>query len=138
MGGGEVNWIAPQIKEENKAMEVDPEHVAVPATSPATVAATAPPAAPQVDEENNDEDNEGQEFLHKGKKSYIWQHFTGLPLAETKGQHKTKCNHCCKIYSCHPTKHGTNSLNKHLKADHKWIFTKVRKKGHFMVICLKC
>ncbi|KAL1341917.1 hypothetical protein AAHE18_09G121600 [Arachis hypogaea] len=65
----------------------------------------------------------------RGKKSYVWQHFTQLPLTETKGLHQAKCNHCQKKYGCHPTKHGTNSLNKHLKSAHKWIFTKAGKKG---------
>lgn len=64
----------------------------------------------------------------RGRKSIVWNHFTKLPLSETRGIHKTKCNHCRAIYCCDPIKHGTNTLNKHLHRCHKWIFTKVGKK----------
>ncbi|KAF1870666.1 hypothetical protein Lal_00026180 [Lupinus albus] len=65
---------------------------------------------------------------HK-KKYVVWDHFTKLPFIETKGQHKAKCNHCRSTYFCEPNKRGTNSMRKHLKQKHQWIFCKVSKKG---------
>ena len=75
--------------------------------------------------EKNEVEGEGS----KSKKSIAWDHFTKLPLVETKGEHKAKCNHCRAVYSCHPNKHGTNSMIKHLHRSHKWLFNKVGKKG---------
>lgn len=42
----------------------------------------------------------------KGKKSIMWNYFTKLPLIETNGEYKAKCNHCRAVYFCHPTKHS--------------------------------
>ncbi|MED6171397.1 hypothetical protein PIB30_040348 [Stylosanthes scabra] len=116
MGGGD----APQMEEENKDISMDHEVI---------ITSTPAPVSEQVNEEKKAESNEGQEAVRLGKTSYVWTHFKLLPLSENKGEHKAKCNHCRKVYLCHPTKHGTNSLNKHLKASHKWIFTKAGKRG---------
>ncbi|MED6179158.1 hypothetical protein PIB30_114522, partial [Stylosanthes scabra] len=82
MGGGDV----PQTNEENKAMDIDHEVDVAPIP-----AADATLVSEQVNEEN-----EGQEATRKGKTSYVWKHFKELPLSETKGEHKAKCNHCRK------------------------------------------
>ncbi|XP_025681395.1 zinc finger BED domain-containing protein RICESLEEPER 1-like [Arachis hypogaea] len=119
-------------------MEIEAQNPVTSAENPAasaenptasTIDAATTPAKPQVNEEDKDTNIENPEASRRGKKSYVWQHFTVLLLTETKGQHQAKCNHCQKKYGCHPTKHGTNSLNKHLKNAHKWIFTKEGKKG---------
>ena len=98
-------------------------------TNPTTLASTTSSTTPTANEKNEDDKNEVEGGGSKSKKSIVWDHFTKLPLGETKGEHKAKCNHCRSVYNYHPTKHGTNSLNKHLHKSHKWIFSKVGKKG---------
>ncbi|XLT24172.1 hypothetical protein HN873_055464 [Arachis hypogaea] len=124
MEGGDPSFIAVQSNEDNKTMDIEHEVATAPIPTP-----VAPPISENINEENKVENNEGQQATRKGKKSYVWTHFKQLPFTETNGEHKAKCNHCRKVYLCHPTRHGTNSMNKHLKVSHKWIFTKVGKNG---------
>ncbi|MED6195199.1 hypothetical protein PIB30_117185 [Stylosanthes scabra] len=119
MGGGDC--ILPQASKDNQAMDIE------------TVVALAAPAAdataPKIEEENKDANIDDKGIVRKGKTSYVWSHFTALPVAENGGKYLAKCHHCPKKYGCHPTKHGTNSMNKHLKGAHPSIFTKGGKKG---------
>ncbi|MED6200427.1 hypothetical protein PIB30_084933 [Stylosanthes scabra] len=130
MGRGDC--ILPQASKENKAMDI--EIVATPAPAPALAADAA---APQIVKENRDANINDKEIFRKGKTSYVWSHFIVFPVAENGGKHLAKCHHCPKKYGCHSTKHGTNSMNNHLKGVHLWIFTKGGKKGTFIALCPK-
>ncbi|KAL9690736.1 hypothetical protein QQ045_011144 [Rhodiola kirilowii] len=74
--------------------------------------------------EQNKVDKEG----NKCRKSIVWEHFTKLPSTETIRMDTAKCNHCRTTYQCHPEKHDTNNMNKHLHRVHPWLFSKVGRK----------
>ena len=75
------------------------------------------------DEEDNDSQSEGETDKQpmkkrkgRGRSSLVWDHFTRIPLKETKGIHKARCNYCPnKIYNTHPSLSGTSSLKKHME-----------------------
>ncbi|XP_028787200.1 zinc finger BED domain-containing protein RICESLEEPER 1-like [Neltuma alba] len=101
-----------QSQQDNiKAKTVVEESVEGPTENPSTVVQHA---------KNNNERQDAEEVAPPTKRkrrltSDIWNHFTRLPLTQTKGKHRAKCNYCGIDYASHPTKTGTKQLWRHFE-----------------------
>jgi len=62
--------------------------------------------------------NPSSALPHKPKKSEqtskVWEHFTRLEESDPK-DHKSQCNYCKTLFSCHPRSHGTSSMLQHIR-----------------------
>ena len=54
------------------------------------------------------------------KRSGTWNHFIVLE----DNQYKVKCNHCVKIYQCHPRFDGITNMRTHLKVCEAYLKVK--------------